>query len=337
MKNFTIFVLIILNKITYLKTVDYDKVDVNKLIINQHDFEYLQNPGREFCSYYKNIFLLVYVHSSPNNFKRRMAIRDTWAKNSFFLDIKTIFIMGVKDNRSNDEIKLENGIYNDIVQEDFEDSYRNLTYKGIAALKWISNYCNKTKFVLKADDDMIIDMFAVLKHLKSLSDHNMIKPRSIMCYTWNKAIVFRNKNIKWYVTKEEYEKNWFGRYCSGSAFILTSDIVPEMFNASLHIRFFWIDDYYVSGLLIRAINASYENLKSLYTIDSKDIENRYMQKHGQPPVFSHSPNDIDITYKIWRIILYKHLANNHDERLAQPLASPFFRKYIEFTEIFELK
>ena len=313
----------------------FNQVEFSNEIINGHDFEYLLNPGREFCSYRNQIFLLIYVHSSTQNFKRRMAIRETWAKNSLFLDIKTIFVMGIKNDKINEQVKLEHGIYNDIVQENFGDSYRNLTYKGIAALKWVSNYCTNTKFVLKADDDMIIDMFALLKHLKSLSDHNAYKPRSIMCFTWNKAIVFRDKNIKWYVTKEEYEKDWFGQYCSGSAFILTRDIVPEMFYASLHVRFFWIDDYYISGLLIRAINASYESLNSMYTINGALVENRFMQKNGQTPVFSHSPNGVDLSYKIWKMIISKHLTNYHDKSLAQPKNLLFFKENFEYIENFE--
>ena len=343
LSSIIIFLLVLLNKIAYSESEFfkkilykfYNQVRVSKEIVNRHDFEYLQNPGREFCSFPNKIFLIIYVHSSPNNLKRRIAIRETWAKNSFFLDIKTIFVMGKNDNQSNDNIKLEQGIYNDIVQENFVDSYRNLTYKGIAALKWISNYCTNTKFVLKADDDMIIDMFAVLKHLKSLSDHNAYKPRSVMCYTWDKARVFRDKNEKWYLTKEEYNKDWFGQYCSGSAFILTSDIVSEMFTASLHIRFFWIDDYYVSGLLIRAIGASYVSSNTMYTIDAELIESRYMQKNGQAPLFSHSPNSINLLYQIWKMIIYKHLTNYHDNSLAQPETSLSFRKFFEYTENFK--
>jgi len=46
-------------------------------------------------------------------------------------------------------VNLEANTYNDIVQENFVDSYKNLTFKGIMALKWISTYCNETKYILK--------------------------------------------------------------------------------------------------------------------------------------------------------------------------------------------
>jgi len=51
------------------------------------------------------------------------------------------------------------------LQADLEDSYRNLTLKAIGALWWISRYCNRTRFVLKTDDDAFVNMRALLKHL----------------------------------------------------------------------------------------------------------------------------------------------------------------------------
>jgi len=52
--------------------------------------------------------------------------------------------------------------YNDIVQENFQDSYRYLTFKGIMAMKWITEYCNHTEYILKTDDDIITNTFIIL-------------------------------------------------------------------------------------------------------------------------------------------------------------------------------
>lgn len=50
-----------------------------------------------------------------------------------FRDIRLVFMMGyTSDYRAREYVKLENGIYSDIVMEDFIDSYKNLTYKGIS-------------------------------------------------------------------------------------------------------------------------------------------------------------------------------------------------------------
>ena len=48
-----------------------------------------------------------------------------------------------------DKLQEETTLHGDIVQEDFTDSYRNLTYKAIMAMKWVSTYCKHATFVLK--------------------------------------------------------------------------------------------------------------------------------------------------------------------------------------------
>ena len=312
---------------------DIHKVEINRKIVNRHDFEFIHNPGREFCYSQDKLFLLVYVHTAPKNFKRRMAIRETWAKQSMFRDIRTVFIMGIDANvKIMEQIKLENGIYKDIVQENFEDSYKNLTYKGIAALKWITNYCNNAKFILKTDDDIITDVFLLFKHVNSLNEHNMIKPRTILCHVWSRMKVMREKKNKWYVSKEEYRHEWFGKYCSGSAFIFTSDLVGEMFRISFHVRFVWVDDYYISGLLARAVGANFERINSLYTISPFLIEQRFTQKSRQTPVFGHSPFKINLMYSLWSFVLFKNLAKHSD--LVQPQSSLILKDDFKFLEDF---
>jgi len=55
------------------------------------------------------------------------------------------------------------------IQVNFEDSYRNLTLKAMSALAWIGKYCNRTRYVLKTDDDAYVNMRALLKHLGTMS------------------------------------------------------------------------------------------------------------------------------------------------------------------------
>ena len=38
------------------------------------------------------------------------------------------------------------------------DDYFNLTMKNVFGLKWIANNCHGIKYVLKADDDVIVNL-----------------------------------------------------------------------------------------------------------------------------------------------------------------------------------
>jgi hypothetical protein len=175
-------------------------------IINGHDFKFLINPGKSLCKTHGKLLVLVYVHSAPENLKRRISIRETWAKQSYFkeTDMKMVFMLGVSKNnyaKTQKLLELEHSIYGDLVQEDFEDSYKNLTYKGIMSLKWISMYCSQTKYVLKVDDDIIVNTFTLLRHLKSLNSHQVTrnKQKTVMCLVWSKMVVQREKDQKWFI------------------------------------------------------------------------------------------------------------------------------------------
>ena len=45
--------------------------------------------------------------------------------------------------------------HNDLVVEDFQESYLNLTVKTTYLLKWLdSSYCARARFIFKVDDDV---------------------------------------------------------------------------------------------------------------------------------------------------------------------------------------
>lgn len=144
-------------------------------------FTYTINPGYEICKPKTLVYLLISVSSSPGNFKKRQTLRDTWTRRSLFPHTRLVFMLGdTTDAKTRDLLKLESHIYQDIVQSSsFMDAYRNLTFKFVMSLKWISEYCAASKYVLKVDDDVFTNMFMLVPRLLSgnLLQHNMI-----MCY-----------------------------------------------------------------------------------------------------------------------------------------------------------
>jgi beta-1,3-galactosyltransferase 1 len=211
------------------------------------------------------------------------------------------------DKKVNELLKLENGIYNDIVQENFIDAYRNLTYKGIMAMKWISEYCTNAKYILKVDDDIISNIFIVLRHLNHLTKNQLIPPKTIMCLVWQQMKVMREKQSKWYVSKEEFFDDMYGPYCSGSAYIFTSDLPSLMYNTSLFIKFFWVDDYFMTGLLGRSVGASFKQLNSIYIINHKLVDQRFKSKQSDYTAFGHLPNQLNNLYILWNFLLKRQL------------------------------
>ncbi|CAF1280249.1 unnamed protein product [Rotaria sordida] len=275
-------------------------------IVNPHNFSYILNPEYSVCDNSSSpVYLLVYVHSGPTNYQRRVVIRETWATRTLFPDLRLVFMIGkTLDNNVMKAIEYENELYRDIVQEDFIDSYKNLTYKGIMALKWISIYCSKIKYVLKVDDDIVVNTFTLTNHLKSLDKHNPNQHNTIFCLLWMGMSVMRNIKSKWYISKEDFPLDKFPPYCSGSAFILTEDLPAKMYNASLYVPFFWVDDYYITGAVASAANVTYVQLGSLYTIASDVGKQRFISPQSFYTImFGHFPRSMNNMREIWRRIL----------------------------------
>ncbi len=57
--------------------------------------------------------------------------------------------------------------YKDIIQFGFEDVYYNLTLKHIALIRWAHRKCYEAKYILKTDDDVIVNIKYLTKNLKS--------------------------------------------------------------------------------------------------------------------------------------------------------------------------
>jgi hypothetical protein len=180
-------------------------------IVNPHNFSYILNPGYSVCNNSNSpVFILVYVHSGPSNYQRRIVIRETWATRTLFSDLRLVFMIGkTLDKNLMKAIEYENEIYQDIVQEDFIDSYKNLTYKGIMALKWISIYCSNTKYILKVDDDIVVNTFTLINHLKFLDKHYSDRQNTILCLLWQAMIVMRDRLEKSKKKQTNYLKDFF--------------------------------------------------------------------------------------------------------------------------------
>ncbi|CAF2266709.1 unnamed protein product [Rotaria magnacalcarata] len=163
-------------------------------IVNPQNFSYILNPNWTVCQH--NVYIIVCVHSTPAYYQRRLLIRETWAARNVFPEIRLVFMLGQTiDNKIMQAVKFENDLYQDIVQEDFLDSYRNLTHKAMMTLKWISTYCSQASYISKTDDDMIVNTFTLLKHLKFRDSHRMKQNNSIFCRVYKPMNVFRDKTI----------------------------------------------------------------------------------------------------------------------------------------------
>ncbi len=153
------------------------------------------------------VFVLIVVFSAPKNFEQRSIIRSTWAEtkhmdlyiNNNIIEesytgksvVKTVFLLGQTNERTQSIIKIESEYYNDIVIGSFTDSYGNLTLKAKLGLEWAQQSC-KFQYYLKTDDDVFVYSKGVVKWLSQLPRERVYTGR---CDFNTKAI--RTAGHKW--------------------------------------------------------------------------------------------------------------------------------------------
>ena len=200
----------------------------------------------EPCS--EDIYLVSFVHSALKHAGRRTLIRLT--RKISVTKVKTIFILGsgsLEDMRS---VEQEAKEFTDIAQFRYLDSYRTLTFKHLMGLRWVKEFCSNAKYLLKTDDDVIINTNIILNKLQAIPS----MPTGIYCYVHRKGQPHRNPGSKWYTTRKEYPGGIYPDFCSGFAYLVSTQWVPKLYKATETERFLWLDDVYVTGILAQKVS-----------------------------------------------------------------------------------
>ena len=210
------------------------------------DYAYIHRPRDDFCG--KDPLFVAFVPVSPKNFEHRILIRSTWAQKQAAFNFKVVFMMGHDDSNSSsitEKLNEESVIYGDIVQTDFFDTYYNLTIKTMMGFRWVSTYCANAKYTLKVDDDIIVSVTHLTNYLNGLVKNSTHRTNSLLCMYYQMAFVKREKSSKFYLAKEEHLQDYFDPYCDGQAYMLTTDLVGKMYNASMNVTKIKFEDVYV--------------------------------------------------------------------------------------------
>ena len=220
----------------------------SKLLLSPH------NICKPECPY-----LLILVPSVPSSVKQRKAIRETYGSlsndrvteiNGTYIrhTVRVVFLFGTSASRRVplDFVKNEHWKYDDIVQYDFEDSYYNLSMKILHGFKWISEHCNNSTYVLKIDEDTFVNTALLLQYL----DKSSSTPDGAVY-----GCIYRHRRVlrygKWKVPTSSFPRSIYPDYVSGTAYILTSELIPRIVELARHYRspLVTVEDAFITGIL----------------------------------------------------------------------------------------
>lgn len=207
-------------------------------------------------------WILIVVCSAPGNGKRRGLIRDTWAGFKH-RKLRVLFLIGLPRRGAQTEegsIRRESHEFGDLLQADFLDSYSNLSLKSLAMLQWTASNCQRIRFLVKADDDVLLNTPLLLRDLQQTRHRRFVMGNLVAG-----ARPVRDPASKWYTPTSLYSGSFYPKYVSGAAYVISGDLVRELHAAAAaSVEVFWIEDVFVTGLLVSGSGGGLANVQHIY-------------------------------------------------------------------------
>ena len=233
----------------YMKFVEEaDERDLRDPFLHEHRFKYFYN-NKTVCKSDRRIFLLIYVFSSRGNGLTRLAIRQNWGSVREYggEHVRVVFLIGQSNDGFDSFLLKESEQYGDIIVGNFQDSYKNLTYKSIMGLHWVTNYCNSTRYVLRTDDDVVVNTYKLVHFLREV-DSGSQSSKFLYCNVEGQGIgvlPIRNKYHKFYVNMTDYKYDFYPPYCHGLGSIFSMDVATRLLVASKRVPFYKFEDVFM--------------------------------------------------------------------------------------------
>ncbi|XP_053670227.1 beta-1,3-galactosyltransferase 5 [Anopheles nili] len=167
-------------------------------------------------------------------------------------------------------IEAEQRLHGDLIQGNFDEAYRNLTYKHLMSLQWATHSCRGAKYLIKMDDDIVFDPFYIQNYL---SDLNQPDERHLLAgYIFRNKKVIRLQSNKWYVSRNEYQPEVYPPYLSGWLYITNQRTARALLAESQSAGFFWIDDTFITGVLAERLQLPQTGLNRWFSANSEFLD-----------------------------------------------------------------
>lgn len=210
--------------------------------------------------------IVIIVLSARQNFMQRHLIRQTYGSirniNNIHI-LAVVFMLGGLDDPDREKadigkLEAERDRFGDVIMGDFVDTYKNLTRKTIMAYEWLDSFCREADIVVKTDDDVVVNIFALTEELRKWTP-TMIKSHTFWCAIHWSERIDRNESSRYYVPYEDYAGDIFPKHCAGVGYVtpmgVIHRIVEEISKSSLD-SVCTHEDVFMTGIVPEKINSN---------------------------------------------------------------------------------
>lgn len=226
-----------------------DKKELENPLIHKHLYRYILNNDT-VCPRGARIFLLIYVLSSRKNKISREIIRQTWGSIRVYngKHVRVVFLTGHKSDGYEASLRSQNDKYGDIIEGAFMDTYENLTYKSVMGLHWATHFCNNTRFVLKTDDDVVVNIYKLVHFLMEIDNDPKQSSGFLYCNIEGQehgVLPIRRNDSKFYMNTTDYMYDLYPPYCHGPGYVFSIDVAVKLLISTKKVPFFKFEDVFM--------------------------------------------------------------------------------------------
>ncbi|CAL4159002.1 unnamed protein product, partial [Meganyctiphanes norvegica] len=220
----------------------------------------------DFCNSSPDLKIIAYVISTIAATEKRNVTRQTWGSAyKCGINMKLVFMVGnPKDENEEKILKTESGLYHDIVQGNYTEDYHLVTYKILSSMHWVSSRCPSVPWVIRADDDILVDPFLLNHRLTKASKEGF------SCYVWPRGSNPVGRVGKWAVTRQEWKERTWPTFCAGAFVFHHHQLLHRLLEASCSAPVLWLEDVYVFGILAEEAGGVNPKLSVLNPHHKKD-------------------------------------------------------------------
>lgn len=214
-----------------------------------HSYKKRERKKRQPRSCKHKYKLVVVVQSKTSNFDRRNIIRSTWGDRCTKCRRKkwiVFFLTGTSlDPKEAPSLKEEGEEHGDLIPVDTVDSMRNITDKLKKGFTWASTHC-RFSYMLKTNDNTFVNIPTLYQFLQ----HPQTPQQQL--YAGNVNWWQRVLRDGIYGVGPEYKRDFYPRYCSGAAYVLSHDAVLQFVSNFNKVGYLFIEDAYIGEVALRS-------------------------------------------------------------------------------------
>ncbi|XP_060663085.1 beta-1,3-galactosyltransferase brn [Drosophila nasuta] len=273
-------------------------------LLNLSNFEYLL--ASDVCRRAERELLAVLIVTSyAGHDALRAAHRQAIPQSKLAeMGLQRVFLLAALPPRekfvTQPQLASEQTRFGDLLQGNFVEDYRNLSYKHVMGLRWAANECGsgRSKFIIKLDDDIIYDVFHLRRYLESLEvDAPALATSSTLLagYVLDAKPPIRNQANKWYVTRQEYPHALYPAYLSGWLYITNGATAARLVAEAERVAIFWIDDTWLTGVVRTRLGIPLKRHNAWYSANAEFLDCcvRDLKQHGYECEYFAGPNGGD--------------------------------------------